>query len=136
MWLASPPIKFTAPLLLLCLVPLLIDFERIIQSDNRKKGKRVFLSARSTLLIWNTTSIYWVYIAISAVNGAIVSFFVSLIPFGLGALLMTFAFWLYYILSRLVNKYIAYLGLICFYIAMEFLHESWDLAFPWMNLGN
>lgn len=136
MWLAWPPIKFTTPLLLVGLVPLLIALERIIQSDNPKKGKRVFLTAGLTFLIWNTASIYWVYNAISAVNGPVVSFFVSLIPYGLGALLMTFAFWLYYRLGRLVNKYIAYLGLICFYIAMEFLHQSWDLAFPWMNLGN
>ena len=136
MWLAWPPIKFTTPLLLIGLVPLLIALERIIQSDGPKKGKRVFLTAGLTFLIWNTVSIYWVYNAISAVNGPVVSFFVSLIPYGLGALLMTFAFWLYYRLGRLVNKYIAYLGLICFYIAMEFLHQSWDLNFPWMNLGN
>jgi len=136
MWLAWPPIKFTTPLLLIGLVPLFIALERIIQSDNPKKGKRVFLTAGLTFLVWNTACIYWVYNAISAVNGPVVSFFVSLIPFGLGALLMTFAFWLYYRLGRLVNKYVAYLGLICFYIAMEFLHQSWDLAFPWMNLGN
>jgi len=61
---------------------------------------------------------------------------VSLIPYGLGALLMTFAFWLYYQLSTKVNTKIAYLGLISFYIAMEYLHQSWDLAFPWMTLGN
>jgi apolipoprotein N-acyltransferase len=136
MWLAWPPIKFTTPLLLIGLVPLLIALERIIQSNGPKKGKRVFLTAGLTFLIWNTACIYWVYNAISAVNGPVVSFFVSLIPYGLGALLMTFAFWLYYRLGRLVNKYIAYLGLICFYIAMEFLHQSWDLNFPWMNLGN
>ena len=28
------------------------------------------------------------------------------------------------------------MGLISFWIAYEYLHQSWELAFPWMNLGN
>src|SRR5690606_29196971 len=27
-------------------------------------------------------------------------------------------------------------GLVSFWIAYEYLHQSWDLAFPWMTLGN
>lgn len=136
LWLAWPPIPYTTPLLLVGLVPLLIALARIQESDLVKKGRRVFLTAGLTFLIWNTASIYWVYNAISAVNDPVPAFFVSLIPFGLGGLLMTFAFWLYYRLNLVVNKYLAYLGLICFYVAMEFLHQTWELAFPWMTLGN
>ncbi|WEK18934.1 MAG: apolipoprotein N-acyltransferase [Candidatus Pedobacter colombiensis] len=136
MWLAWPPIPFTTPLLLVGLVPLLIALDKIILKKGEKTGKKVFLTAGLTFLIWNTASIYWVYNAISAVNNPVVSAFVSLIPFGLGALLMTFAFWLYYRLQMVTNKKIAYAGLISFYIAMEYLHQSWDLAFPWMTLGN
>lgn len=136
LWLAWPPIPFTTPLLLIALVPLFIALEKISNSDLRKQGKRIFLTAGLTFLIWNSASIYWVYNAISAYNGAIVAIPVSLIPFGLGALLMTFAFWLYYRLGKYVNKKIAYLGLISFYIALEYLQQTWDLAFPWMTLGN
>lgn len=136
MWLAWPPHVWFAPLLLAGLVPLLIALNNITLQSNPKKGKRVFLTAGLTFLVWNTASIYWVYNAISADNSPIVAFLISLIPFGLGALLMTFAFWLYYQLSTKVNRSIAYLGLISFYIGMEYLHQSWDLAFPWMNLGN
>ena len=49
---------------------------------------------------------------------------------------MTSAFWLYYRLGRYVSQKIAYLGLISFYIALEYLQQTWDLAFPWMTLGN
>jgi apolipoprotein N-acyltransferase len=136
MWLAWPPIPYTAPLLLVALVPLLVAVAKIRESDGLKKGKKIFMTAGLCFLIWNTASIYWVYNAISAVNDPYTAFAVSLIPFGLGALLMTFAFWLYYRLGRLTNKYLAYLGLISFYISMEYLHESWQLAFPWMTLGN
>ncbi len=136
MWLAWPPINNTTPLLLIGLVPLLIALSAIKADGRFKKGKRVFLTAGLTFLVWNTASIYWVYNAISAVNDPPVAALVSIIPFGLGALLMTFAFWLYYRLSLIANKYIAYAGLICFYIAMEYLHQTWDLSFPWMTLGN
>jgi len=136
LWLAWPPIHFTTPLLLVALVPLFIALENIAKNEEKKQGKRIFLTAGLTFLVWNSASIYWVYNAISAYNGPIVAIPVSLIPFGLGALLMTFAFWLYYRLGKYVNKKIAYLGLISFYIALEYLQQTWDLSFPWMTLGN
>ncbi|WP_316822295.1 apolipoprotein N-acyltransferase [Pedobacter gandavensis] len=136
MWLAWPPIPFTTPLLLIGLVPLLIAVAKIRSNYSEKKGKQVFLTAGLTFLVWNTACIYWVYNAISAYNSPFVAFLISLIPFGLGALLMTFAFWLYYRLSNYNSKWIAYTGLISFWIAMEYLHQTWELAFPWMTLGN
>ncbi|RYG12416.1 MAG: apolipoprotein N-acyltransferase, partial [Chitinophagaceae bacterium] len=140
MWLAWPPHNWLAPILLVALVPLFIALNHIISKKENKTGKRVFLTAGLTFLVWNTASIYWVFNSINAVNsgfvGTIVSLLVSLIPYCLGAFLMTAAFWLYYRLNTYTNKYVSYLGLISFYIALEYLHETWDLAFPWMTLGN
>jgi apolipoprotein N-acyltransferase len=140
MWLAWPPHHWLAPLLLVGLVPLFIALNPIINSKEKKNGRIVFLAAGLTFLVWNTASIYWVFNAINSYNsgfwGSLTSLLVSLIPYGLGALLMTFAFWLYYQLQAKVNQKIAYLGLISFYISMEYLHQTWDLAFPWMTLGN
>ncbi|GAA3967271.1 apolipoprotein N-acyltransferase [Pedobacter ginsengiterrae] len=136
LWLAWPPMPFTTPLLLIALVPLFIALENISTEKIKKQGKRIFLTAGLTFLIWNTASIYWVYNAISAYNGTVVAIPVSLIPYGLGALLMTFSFWLYYRLSKYTSKNIAYLGLVSFYIGLEYLQQTWDLAFPWMTLGN
>ncbi|MDN3587915.1 apolipoprotein N-acyltransferase [Pedobacter aquatilis] len=140
LWLAWPPIPFTTPLLLIALVPLFIALDDISSRQIKKRGRVIFLTAGLTFIIWNSASIYWVYNAISAYNtgfvGGIISIFVSLIPFGLGALLMTFAFWLFYRLIKYTSKKIAYCGLISFYIALEYLQQTWDLAFPWMTLGN
>lgn len=136
MWLAWPPHVYFAPLLLVGLVPLFIALDSFIDQKQKKIGKQIFLTAGLTFLAWNTASIYWVYNAIKAYNGWLIAIPVSLIPFGLGALLMTFAFWLYYRLKSKVNPILAYAGLISFYISMEYLHEGWDLAFPWMTLGN
>lgn len=137
MWLAWPPHNFAAPLLFIGLVPLFIALDGIILSEEKRKGKKVFLTAGLTFLTWNTACIYWVYNAISAYNSPVVALPISVIPFGLGALLMTFAFWLYYRFRVVVSrKKVAYLALLSFWISMEYLHQTWDLAFPWMTLGN
>ena len=65
-----------------------------------------------------------------------IAILISLIPFGLGSLLMTLAFWLYYRMRLISTRTLSYAGLLCFWIAYEYLHQTWDLAFPWMNLGN
>jgi len=137
LWLAWPPHIFTAPILFVGLVPLFIALDQIILKNEKKTGRKVFLTAGLTFLVWNTSCIYWVYNAISAFNNPVVALFISLIPYGLGALLMTFAFWLYYRFRKVVGKKtISYLALLSFWIGMEYLHATWDLAFPWMTLGN
>src|SRR5690606_37532504 len=52
------------------------------------------------------------------------------------ALLMAFAFRLYYQLRKRYAIGWSLAGLACFWIAYEYLHQSWDLSFPWMTLGN
>lgn len=136
LWLAWPPIPYTSPLLLIAFVPLLFAIENVIESTSTQKGKKIFLLAGLTSLIWNTASIYWVFNAMNAVMPAYVALLISLIPFGLAALLMTLAFWLYYQVRKRYSLWISFIALICFWIAYEFLHQSWDLAFPWMSLGN
>jgi len=61
---------------------------------------------------------------------------ISIIPFGLGALLMAIAFWLYYRMRRVSSRWWSYIALVCFWLGYEYLHQTWDLSFPWMNLGN
>ena len=136
LWLAWPPVPFTAIILLAGLVPVLLAVENIINSDRKQKGKLVFRTAFLCFVVWNTACIYWVINSLVAVMPTWMALFVSIIPFGLGSLLMTIAFWLYYRLRIITSKAVSYAGLICFWIAYEYLHQTWDLAFPWMNLGN
>jgi apolipoprotein N-acyltransferase len=49
---------------------------------------------------------------------------------------MATACWLYYRLRLVTNRGWALSGLVCFWIGYEYLHQTWDLAFPWMTLGN
>jgi len=136
LWLAWPPIPYTAPLLWVAFVPLLLALETVMRSDYRKKGTKVFLLGGLTGVVWNTASIYWVFNAMNAVMPVYAAAFVSLIPFGLAALLMALAFRLYYQLRKRYAIGWSLAGLVCFWMAYEYLHQTWDLAFPWMTLGN
>lgn len=136
MWLAWPPIPFTALILLVALIPLFHAAENIIESDEKKKGKQIWRIALICFLIWNTASIYWVFNSLHAVMPVWLALIISQIPFFLGALLMALSFWLYFQLRKLTSKTWSYIGFVCLWTGYEYLHQTWDLAFPWMNLGN
>lgn len=137
LWIGWPPIPYTGPILLVAFVPLLLSIENILLSPTqKKKGQKVFLLAGLTALLWNTASIYWVFNAISAVMPSYIAIFISLIPFGLAALLIAIVFRFYYQLRKRYSTIVSLTGLLCFWIAYEYIHQSWDLAFPWMTLGN
>lgn len=136
LWLAWPPIPFTSPILFIAMVPLLLAGENIISSTNQRKGQKIFKTAFLCFVLWNTASIYWVFNSLHAVMPTWLAAVISIIPFGLGSLLMATAFWLYYQMRRKSGRWWSYAALICFWIAYEYLHQTWDLAFPWMNLGN
>ncbi|WP_293934641.1 apolipoprotein N-acyltransferase [Sphingobacterium sp. UBA6645] len=136
LWLAWPPIPYTAILLLVAFVPLLIAVEQTIRGDYKNKGRKVFALAFLTGVVWNTASIYWVYNAMNAFLDAMPSLLISLIPYTLAPLLMGLAFRLYYKMRKRNSILISFMGLISFWVAYEYLHQSWELSFPWMTLGN
>jgi apolipoprotein N-acyltransferase len=135
LWLAWPPMHYTTILLFFGLVPMLIAIENIINSTSTKKGKLIFNTAFLGFFVWNTLSIYWVYNSLKIV-GEIVAIPISLIPYALGPLLMATACWLYYRMRVVTNRNLSLVGLVCFWIAYEYLHQNWELNFPWMTLGN
>jgi apolipoprotein N-acyltransferase len=138
LWIAWPPTHYTTFLLFLGFVPMLVAIENIIGSDLTKKGKKIFGTAFLGFFVWNTLCVFWVYNALKMEGGmgVLVALPVSFIPYSLGPLLMSTACWLYYRLRRVTNRGIGLVGLVCFWIAYEYLHQSWDLKFPWVTLGN
>ena len=136
LWLAWPPFHYTTFLLFIGFVPMLIAVENIIRSDYRKKGKKIFWTTFLGFFVWNTLCVWWVYNALKMI-GEVVALPVSLIPYSLGPFLMSTAFWLYYRLRlKKINIGLSVAALVCFWIGYEYLHQSWDLNFPWMTLGN
>ncbi|WP_448702327.1 apolipoprotein N-acyltransferase [Mucilaginibacter sp. AW1-3] len=135
LWIAWPPTPYTTFILLFGFVPVLVAMENIINSTQTKKGKRIFNTTFVGFFVWNTLCIYWVYNSLKII-GPIVAMPISLIPYALGPLLMATACWLYYRARLLTNRNYSLALLVCFWIAYEYLHQTWDLKFPWMTLGN
>jgi apolipoprotein N-acyltransferase len=135
LWAAWPPAHYTTFLLFFGLAPMLLAVENIIQSTYQHKGKKVFGVVFLGFFIWNTLSIYWVYNSLKTI-GAVVALPISLIPYSLGPLLMAAAWWFYYRLRLTTSRGFSLAALVCFWIGYEYLHQTWELAFPWMTLGN
>jgi apolipoprotein N-acyltransferase len=135
LWIAWPPTSYTTFLLFVGLVPMLIAMENIIQSNVKTRGKLIFGTTFIGFVIWNSLSIYWVYNSLKVI-GPIVAIPITVIPYTLGPLLMAGACWLYYRLRLSTSRGWALAGLVCFWIGYEYLHQTWDLKFPWMTLGN
>lgn len=136
LWLAWPPTPYTSVLLLFAFVPLLMALKNMQASAQANKTKTVFYVAGLTFLVWNTSSIYWVFNSLNAVMPTPIACILALIPFGLAALLMTLSFVFYSKAQTKTKPIIADILLISFWVCYEYLHQSWDLKFPWMTLGN
>lgn len=135
LWIAWPPTPYTSWFLFFGFVPMLIAMENIIQSDDVHKGRKIFGTTFLGFFIWNTLCIYWVYNSLKVI-GPVAAVPISLIPYSLGPLLMSSACWLYYRMRLNTKRGFSLFALVCFWIGYEYLHQTWDLAFPWMTLGN
>lgn len=101
LWLGWPPVPYSAPVLFVAFVPLLVAIEQVIRSHENNKGRQVFFwLSFLTGFVWNTASIYWVYNAMNAYLPGYISLLIALIPFTLAPLLMATAFRLYYQLRK------------------------------------
>lgn len=135
LWIAWPPTPYTSLLLFVGLVPMLIAMENIIRSPVKKKGQFIFATTFIGFFIWNSLSIYWVYNSLKTI-GPLIAIPITLIPYALGPLLMAAACWLYFRMRLVTGRHWALPALVCFWIGYEYLHQTWDLKFPWMTLGN
>lgn len=131
-WLAWPPTHF-APLLLLALVPMFYYCDLALRS--RSPGKSVLVGALLGFATWNTLSLYWIYFVASGV-GPLVGIAVVLVPILFGTVLMTLPFFLYHKTRKYAGSTVGLIAFCAYWISFEYLHHSWDFAFPWLALGN
>lgn len=87
----------------------------------------VFLYALTAFFVWNVLTTYWIWNSTPAAALAWVA----------NALLMATVFWLYHVTARRLPSYSARGGvLIVYWLAFEYIHHVWDIAWPWLTLGN
>ena len=124
-WLGWPPNGIPV-FLFIGFVPLLFIEDQLSKIDG-KKPKKLFLYIYPGFLIWNGLSTWWLYNA-SPAGGIMTSV--------LNALLMCIPFLLFHITKNQIGNRVGYISLPVYWIAFEYLHHNWELAWTWLTLGN
>ncbi|HUQ96926.1 MAG TPA: hypothetical protein VM010_04610, partial [Chitinophagaceae bacterium] len=119
-WLAWPtsPLTFLA---FLAFVPLL--FIEQSTTSNRQFLRLAYVH----MLVWNAGTTWWIYNA---------SFAGAALAIVLNSLLMCVPWLLMRRIKKSFGRVAGYAALISFWISFEAIHQSWELSWPWLTLGN
>jgi len=110
-------------LIFIAWIPLLIIENEL---KNHSNAYLIFNYSFISFLIWNTLSYWWVGKA--QLMGVILIII-------LNALLFALIFWMISQTRKTLKISILFPFLII-WLGFEYFHTQWDLAFPWLNLGN
>jgi apolipoprotein N-acyltransferase len=119
-WPTSP----LFPLLFVAWVPLLWVKNRYL--DAQKSAFSFGLVSLLPMFLWNLLCTWWVWNA--SKEGAIAMIIAN-------SLLMSIILGMGYFIEKKLNK-IRHIAWISTWISFELLHHNWDLAYPWLTLGN
>lgn len=99
----------------------------LLAEDKLPRGKRhYFWHVFLAFLIWNIGTTYWVFHATPF----------AVFAWLLNTLFMTLPWMLYRSVKKHYNLRIALFALTASWLAFEWLHYNWELAWPWLSLGN
>jgi len=121
--LAWPSFGF-APFIFIAFVPLLW----ILENQNHKNSTPIFYPIFWTFLLWNIGTTWWIC-KYNLIGGSLV--------ITLNALCMSgvIAFFGYLKQKKIIGNN-AVLVFVSFWLSWEWIHQHWDLSWPWLNLGN
>jgi apolipoprotein N-acyltransferase len=125
LYISWPPMSFPF-LIFIALVPVLL-IEDSFHQQPRKYGSAKLLGYLYILfLIWNILTTWWVFNAAKEAVFAIT----------LNSLFMCIPILLFHKTRKKYSTTIAYISLVCYWLAFEHLHLRWDISWPWLTLGN
>lgn len=127
LWLGWPPKPLTF-LIFVGFVPLLFLEDQFIKHP-RSSGKQFFGWVYLGLLGWNALTTYWVLYA--TVGGGLMALLAN-------SVLMSIPFVGYHWTRKRLGWGfgLSQLTLVALWFSLELLHLNWQLAWPWLNLGN
>ncbi len=125
LWAGFPSLGLS-PLLLIAWIPLFWIERKISNHFEGINKMEMFKFSFNTAMLWNILSTYWVGNS---------SLFAGVFAITANSLLMTIPWVLFHVVkNRMPN--LSYFSFISFWITFEFFHFRWDLAWPWLTLGN
>ncbi|MBK5286597.1 MAG: apolipoprotein N-acyltransferase [Bacteroidia bacterium] len=123
---AWSPNKFTF-LIFFALVPLLWIENAFRTSNVRHKNFKLFGLFYLSFVGWNSISTWWI------INS---TGFGAMIAILCNSLFMAVVWLMFHRVAKKVKPFLGYSFLIALWISFEFLHYNWELAWPWLTLGN
>ena len=118
---------FTGMVLLISFVPFFLIAGEEFPKNNRFGNRLPFLIMLPGFLIFNITALAWIRIAgIPLLIAAIIA----------NTFIMTFTFWLAFIIKQRAGKVTGNAAIIVFWLAMEYASNNLSMLSPWLNLGN
>ncbi|MGQ8336309.1 apolipoprotein N-acyltransferase [Sunxiuqinia sp. A32] len=114
-------------ILFIALLPLLLVEEELFRK--RTSNHHIEFSAYGFLafLSWNMLTTWWIMHA---------TIFGMIIIVLLNSVLMTVVWWLYHLFKRNVSARLGELALVVLWLSFEYIHFNWEIAWPWLTLGN
>lgn len=117
------------------LVPLLMMEHDISKfSAIKNKGRVIFGLTYLCFVIWNIVTTGWLYGAKNP-DGTN-SLFAVVVPVLVNSLLYSFIFQCYHWYKKAQGTYFGLVFFVAIWMVFEKIHLSWELTWPWLNLGN
>ncbi len=119
----------------IALVPLMMMEHEISRfSKIRRKGWTVFGLSYLCFAIWNLVTTGWLYGSRNPDGSH--SVMAVAFPVIVNSLLYSLIFQCYYLYKKYMGTYWGLVFLPAIWMAFEKFHLSWELTWPWLNLGN
>lgn len=117
------------------LVPLLMMEHDISKfSKIKNKGSLIFGLSYLCFVIWNIVTTGWLYGSKNPDGSH--SILAVAIPVVVNSLLYSIVFQLYHWYKKIQGTYFGLVFFVAIWMAFEKFHLSWELTWPWLNLGN
>jgi apolipoprotein N-acyltransferase len=97
-------------------------------ADLALKRSTYIYSVLLMLLIWNVATTWWVGNTTLPASGVAANL--------INTLLMGVPLMAYRRTRRRLGEVQGYLSLIVYWLTFEYIHQSWEFSWPWLNLGN
>ncbi|MGV4414306.1 apolipoprotein N-acyltransferase [Chryseobacterium sp. T1] len=116
-------------------VPLLLAEHDIMKfSTIKRKSLAVFGLSYLSFIIWNIITTGWLYNALNPDGSH--SLMAVLFPVIVNSALMSLTFMCFHWYKKLEGTYFGLVFFVGIWMAFEKFHLSWELTWPWLNLGN
>jgi apolipoprotein N-acyltransferase len=106
-------------------IPLLLIEQSVF--EQRHRSRKVFVYAYLSFFVFNIGTTWWIWNA--SEGGAIMAFVFN-------SLLMSIFFQFYHWIKKWLGFKVGMFAFLVSWISFEYFHFSWELSWPWLNLGN